>query len=81
MPLALRSQTDERNWAVLVSPLRVCLQAVYFDWSLRTVRILQPAEGDLLWSLKGPLVHINVMEKRGESATRSGGEVNATMIT
>ena len=27
--------------------------------------ILQPAEGDLLWFLKGPLVHINVMRKKG----------------
>ena len=50
------------------------------SWSLRTVRDTQTQRGDLLWSLKGPLVHINVMEKRGESTARRRGKVNATTI-
>ena len=43
--------------------------------------MLQPAEGELLWLLKGPFVHINVMGKVNlplEVGLSLSGKVNAT---
>ena len=57
-----------------MSPLRVCLQAVYFDWSLMTARDTPTRRRWPLMALKKD------RKKKVESATRSGGEVGATTI-
>ena len=71
MPLALRSQTDEQNRSKWLRPdglrvLFVFASGLSTSTGQRPSKMLQLAEGDLYWSLKGSLVHINAMgEKRG----------------